>query len=617
MRRFGLADGIGLVAALTAVAFLPGQADPLTYPKLFFLAAGGLALAPFVVHRWKSQSRPTWPTLTLAISAAGLLLWGVISMIATGAPIAVSLFGWWGRGDGWLALMGAVILALGAMTLNWAEVARTITWMLGGAAVVALISLGQLAGIDPVGGVGGQVTGTQGNINFTAAYFAMMTLLALGRVLLPASLWQRIGAGAIAVVLGGLTLTVLNDSLQGPASLGAGLVAFFVVAMLVNRGRFRVPGLMVAGGVVALGVILLALSIGRVGPLSVLWSQRTFVIRQAYWEAGWNMLNGLPIFGSGPDGFARYVAEYRTDFYVETVGPVIRVSAAHNIAIQMGATMGWIALILWVIAFVGAGIYLLTRVVRAPVRHWALTGSVAAAFIAYFTQGMVSIDMLPLLATGWTLLGLTVALAREPKPEPPREEPEPSSRKAKVAAAVAKSRTTQQSSVPVLASVTGGVLALVGAIAVGAQMGAANAVQSVDSQEAALSFISNPLTPCPLRVNVTQQVIQQLPADISVPATYEATALDPRCAPMINFQSDVAVQQGQLDVAGPSTLDGVTFDPLLDYAWLLRARYFLQSGDVAAAREAADQAERVQTLYPDSADVAALEALRAELESTP
>jgi len=52
----------------------------------------------------------------------------------------------------------------------------------------------------------------------------------------------------------------------------------------------------------------------------------------------------------------------------------------------------------------------------------------------------------------------------------------------------------------------------------------------------------------------------------------------------------------------------------LDYAWLLRARFFLQQGELDAAEAAADEAERVQALYPDgAADAAALEALLAEI----
>ena len=68
-----------------------------------------------------------------------------------------------------------------------------------------------------------------------------------------------------------------------------------------------------------------------------------------------------------------------------------------------------------------------------------------------------------------------------------------------------------------------------------------NQVQSISSQEQALDFIANPMTPCVLRVQVTQQVIQQLPAEVSVPVTLQATDLDRRCTPMINFASEVLV----------------------------------------------------------------------------
>ena len=46
MRRFGLPDVLGVTAVLVAIVWIPGAADPLTYAKLLFLAAGGLAAAP-------------------------------------------------------------------------------------------------------------------------------------------------------------------------------------------------------------------------------------------------------------------------------------------------------------------------------------------------------------------------------------------------------------------------------------------------------------------------------------------------------------------------------------------------------------------------------------------
>jgi O-antigen ligase len=609
VKKVGLADALGAVGCLVALAWLPGAADPLTYIKLLFLAAGGLALAPAVYLRVKALGRPIGLVLVPAIASVLILIWGIVSSLGSGAPFWNTMFGWWGRGDGWLAWLGAIILLLGALTLSGREVARTVTWMLGGATIVSLIGLMQVVGVDIPQGAGGQVSGTMGNTNFAAGYFAIIGVLALGRALTQAVLWQRIWGGVLFVVLAFLAWQ--TDSVQGPAALAAGIVAVGVAYALLYRGRFRVAGLAASAVVLVLGGALLVMSFFAVGPLARLWSERTFDIRQEYWQSAINIMNGLPVFGTGPDGFSRYVAEFRPESYVELLGPTLRVSAAHNIALQFGAVLGWAGLILWIVLFVGTGIALLVRIVRAPVGSIGLTASVAGAFSAYFIQGMVSIDMLPLLATGWLVAGLALALAREPLPKVVEEPAEvPKTRKAKAAAISRTPKKLDGPSTPVWVPVTGGVLALMAAILVGSQIGLTNQVQSINSQEQALAFITNPMTPCVLRTQVTQQVIQQLPAEVSVPATLEATDLDRRCPPMINFASDVLVQQQRFDEAATYTAEGVEFDPLLDLAYVLRSRYYLGIGDISAAEAAAEEAKRVQALYPEgAADPALVETL--------
>lgn len=59
LRRFGLADGLGITSVLVALAWLPGSADPLTYIKLLMLFGGGLAIAPAVIMRRKQLGRPS------------------------------------------------------------------------------------------------------------------------------------------------------------------------------------------------------------------------------------------------------------------------------------------------------------------------------------------------------------------------------------------------------------------------------------------------------------------------------------------------------------------------------------------------------------------------------
>lgn len=607
MRRFGLPDVLGITAALVAIVWIPGAVDPLTYAKLLVLAAGGLAVVPAVVLRWRALGRPTWLVSVPLAATAALVLWGLVSIVGSAAPFWNSVFGWWGRGDGWLAWLGAFWLLLGAASLSAREVGRTVTWLLVGATVVGLVGLLQVAAVDIPPGYGGLVSATMGNTNFAAGYFAIVGVLSLGRALTQAVLWQRVWGGVLFVILAFLAWQ--TQSVQGPAALAAGVVALGVAYALLYRGRFRVAGLAASAVVLILGGILLAMSAFAAGPLARLWAERTFDIRQQYWQSAINIMNGQPIFGTGPDGFSRYVSEYRPESYVELLGPVLRVSAAHNIALQFGAVLGWFGLIMWIVVFVGAGIALLVRIVRAPVGSIGLTASVAGALTAYFIQGMVSIDMLPLLATGWLVAGLALACAREPVTEVAPEPAEaPKARKA-----TAVSRTPKKfdgTSTPVWVPVTGAVLALGATILVGTQIGLTNQVQSISSQQQALDFISNPMTPCVLRTQVAQQVIQQLPADVSVPAVLQATDLDRRCSPMINFASDVLVQQQRFEEANAYTAEGIEFDPLLDLAWVLRSRYYLGTGDVTAAEAAAEEARRVQGLYPEgAADPALVEAL--------
>jgi hypothetical protein len=70
------------------------------------------------------------------------------------------------------------------------------------------------------------------------------------------------------------------------------------------------------------------------------------------------------------------------------------------------------------------------------------------------------------------------------------------------------------------------------------------------------------------------------------------------------------VQQQRFNEAATYTSEGAEFDPLLDLSWVLRSRYYLGIGDVAAAEAAVEEARRVQALYPEGlADPALVETL--------
>ena len=591
MPRVSLADGVGAVAALTAVVWLPGAGDPLTYPKLLVLAGGGLLLLPFALHYWWRARRSAGPVVIVAAAAALLGLWGLISTVLSGAPLWVSLLGWWGRGDGLLALLGAMSLLLSAATLDRSGVERTITWLLGGATFTALIGVIQALGVAfPMQGMGGNVVGVMGNTNFAAGYFAICASLAVGRALTPGPVWQRVWAGLLAVVLA--MLAVLTDAVQGPAAMAAGLVALGVVAAWLYVGRWRSYFLVAAGVIVLAGVVGLIGSIFAVGPLGGLWSQETFDIRQEYWQSAIAIMNGQPIVGTGPDSFGRYVSEYRPESYVELLGPVLRVSAAHNVALQFGATLGWLGLLLWVAVFVGTVVLLGIRIIRHRNLSLGVTAGLAGALTAYLVQGMVSIDMLPLLATGWTVAGLALALANGGHAVRQEAPPTPMGKRMVSAAKQRDSAST--------VTWTAGVLLGLGATAIVAmQIAAANAVQSVATAEEAFAAVTNPMTPCPLRVQLSQQILSQVQGPDAYDAVNQAIEVDRRCAPMTTFGAEIALAQSNLALAGELSESAVGTDPLSDLAWVQRGLYELQSGEIEAAKAALAEAERVAALYPE------------------
>ena len=595
---FGLADWLGFVVALVALMILPGLSDPLTGPKLLVLSVGAFAAIPATVIRWRALGRSAGVLLIPAAAAALLLVWAILSTLLSGAPWSVSLYGWWGRGDGLLALASAIILLLGASTLDADAIRRTSTWLLWASGIVAVIGLLEAVGVQLIAGTYAGVDATLGNPNFAAGYAAIMAVLAAGRALEPArALWVRITCGVLAVALA--VVAYLTESLQGPAAFVAGIGAAWVIWVLAYRGPRRVIALVVTGALVVVSVALLALSLVDIGPLKILWADYTVQVRQQYWATGWNMTTGLPIFGSGPDGFARYVSEFRPESYIELLGPVRRVSAAHNIALQFGATLGIVGLILWLVIMGSLVVLLLLRAARAQITPVMLVVGVGGAWTAYIVQGMVSIDMLPLLALGWLVTGLLIASLRG---TPAAAEP-PAPEKGKKGSRPAPTPAPRRTPTAAVAGI-GAAIALVPLVLMSTQISAGQAAASVQSLVQARGVLLDARTPCPLRVDLMQAVLQSEAGAQGSDLVYGAYDLDPRCAPTYAFTAQLALSSGDLELADEVTQWAIEVDPLFSVAWLDRARYQLASGDAAGARAALEEAKRLDALYPEGGDAA-------------
>ena len=203
---------------------------------------------------------------------------------------------------------------------------------------------------------------------------------------------------------------------------------------------------------------------------------------------------------------------------------------------------------------------------------------------------MVSIDMVALMALGWLVAGLCLALVRAQGAAPPSA-PTPSATAGYAAASAAAMVAAALVLVPQVRAIPPG----------GAELTADSAVE----------VVRNPLTPCHIRVDIAAQVGTQLAPDVGPPAVYDAWRLDPRCLTMAHIAAQTAMAQSDLATADEASAAAIAQDPTFVTSWTLRARYHALAGDLEAARADLARAREVQTGYPDPT---AYEAEIAELE---
>ena len=565
-----LADGLGLTLLVVLTFAWPGSGDGSALTAMILLA-GALACLPFGIARWRSTSASARSGLVPLIAGAVLLGWGLLSAFGSGSSWQVSLYGWFGRSDGLLTLLAVLSLLASASSLARSEVDRVVTWLLAAGAIAVVEALAQLAGLPyPPRPAYEGVSAALGNPNFFAATSAILAILALGRALSSSRpAWQR--WAALALALGLAASSVLTQSVQGPVALAIGLVAGGIAWSLQHRGKGRGVALGLSALAVISGLVGLTLVALQTGPFAAVRQAQTIGYREAYWEAAWRMMSGLPLLGSGPDGFARYVAEFRTENYLEAPGSQIRVSAAHDIPLQYGATFGVIGMLAWLVLMISVGVLLVRALLRGIDQVW-LAVSLAGAWVAYLAQSMISIDAPGLKALGWLVTGLVLAMAlNRGKPSGP---------------------------VPGWRPWLSGALGLLAVIVWWPAIATTMSASTETTLEGATAAVTNPLVPCPLRQQILASLTQAIPVAELMPLADSALDLDPRCAAMAALVSEISLQGGDAEGAERAARVAVETDPLAPGSWWALSRALEVLGDQAGADEALSEAKRLAAIDP-------------------
>lgn len=408
----GLPTLVALTALAATLAASTGLAEPVHLPKLLALTAGGVAVSGLLLLRLMRRDPLDVPYGFLS-AVTGFVTAAVIATFMADS-VAGSVLGTYGRWSGLAAYAAAAVLAV-AITVSFSL--SNAFWMvriLGASTLIAaLYGLAQYVGIDPLSWTTPyetRVFSLLGNPNFAAAFIGIGV---------PIWAWIALGAtsfkgrvSAVGALLVHLLVQVGTGSLQGPVVSGIGLATMAFVAMGSLDDRRRSTGRWVIS-VGSLGLLLVGLAgyLGSGPAAGVNWS--TIEIRRRYWKAALDMVRDSPIVGYGFHGYAGRFREYRSVEAWRAVGSKTSNDAAHSVPLEVLASGGLTLFVAFgaLILVVSWHLFRAARVTEELDRsRRLLVAAVAGAWAGYLGHAVISIDVPPLLITGWVLAGLSVVL---------------------------------------------------------------------------------------------------------------------------------------------------------------------------------------------------------------
>ena len=237
-----------------------------------------------------------------------------------------------------------------------------------GATIYALARFAHEGGAFPA-----RVRGLVGHPLTYGGQATLLATFAMSLVLFGPDRRWRIGAGAF--------LALLLPALLGSFTRSAWIATLVAACVLIARRRARWLPALGAAGVVAL---LLVPTGYRARALSAFDTHSYWNVERLYlWDAGRRMFLDHPATGVGLEDLSGLYRQYRSPLATEEHGHL------HNVAIQVGATMGVVGLL--ALALLVVGFYRTAgRGWRAPIPPGTIGSALRAAAVAALTGFLVA-----------------------------------------------------------------------------------------------------------------------------------------------------------------------------------------------------------------------------------
>lgn len=383
--------------------------DPVNAPKLLILGAVGFGCLPILLQEVKQLLSRQYILLTSLVAL--FVLVSTFVFFASRAPMTQSLYGVYGRNNGYLGYFFLAVILLAAAAMSQKKSYEGLIWGLVVAGIINVIYCGWVIAFGDFvswSNPYGNILGTFGNPNFIGAFLGIFSTVWFA-ILFSGESRKWFKYASVVVIPLTLFEIVDSDAIQGRVLFLGGLaITFYFWLRFRFQNRYLTSAYLTA--VASLGILAIAGALQK-GPLTDLIYKTSVSLRGQYWLAGWNTGQDHPFTGVGYDAFGDWYRRMRDIQALSTPGPNTVVNTAHNVPLDLFAFGGWPLFMSYLSLVVFVAVKILRKTQKLEHYDWVFI-ALASAWTCYQVQSLISINQIGLAAWGWVLSGAVVGYIR-------------------------------------------------------------------------------------------------------------------------------------------------------------------------------------------------------------
>ena len=390
------------------IATSPAQ-DPVNVTKFLVLGIFSTGLLGF--FDFKSLKKLFLEEKFILVLITIFLIHMTITSAFSKTPFSQDLYGLFGRNTGILTYVFFCILFLVTLSLTTINSIKTIIYALLISGIINILYglwVHLFGDFIPWKNNYGALLGTFGNPDFAGAFLG----ITLGVIFALALSMNKIYKLIFFCVVAPLNLLVIMDTRtnQGLIVAAVTLLIVFFNYLRTTLNNLKLHWLLllccVPGGFITI------LGMFQIGPAASLIYKESISLRGIYWDAAFKTGNSHFITGVGMDGFGDWYRRARSEKAATWFpGPDTVTNVAHNIYLDLyangGVTLFFIYFTINVIA-----VWRLFKVFSKRNDYDWIATALAAGYLGYQSQALISISQIGIGIWGWVLPGAILSYER-------------------------------------------------------------------------------------------------------------------------------------------------------------------------------------------------------------